>query len=596
MPNKISNLATTMASAGAFNRADVAKLITAAQDGPGVTANEKTALDKVLTKHADLFDAGAKLDLQRFLNPDFDAALRADPRGDFDKDGLSNAKEFKIGSDPRLVDTDNDGLHDGVEVNKYGLDPTKVQDLVEAKRAPWTTTYWPMAGSGSVEGNPRTNLWATDGALDKLDKLKVGRGDEAGAKALEFERKPALNWLVGDKDKGHYIPKAGLNEKNAEMTTGVDFDGDGKLSKGVKVDFLNARDDFAAVVNRGAFIPKLGDEILTRKLVDGDGGEKNIQYLKADGTQLTADEAKEVILSNPNSDGKVDGSMSVGWWGSCDKVALAGILFEDPKHDVTLDGVTFTPQDIRGLLTVVADSQAGGTDFVGSRYDERSDIVVLNDGKQLSGKISNMTGDDFRTKDMWRWNGDYMVAEGSGKDIELTLDDGTKKTVSADEIKYIAREDKADMDPGLYHTTMKKWLSDGRGAAMDRDSGSHVWNYNFESFKVSERKVENFNREEARGHNGPAGDGEIRHYNSSVTFAGSPKSFNYWLEYKEGDVVNAGWKGENPDFLWRPKGEAQWTGVHSRNPFANPEIIKEIYEASITDLPVAEPVAAPIGD
>ena len=78
--------------------------------------------------------------------------------------------------------------------------------------------------------------------------------------------------------------------------------------------------------------------------------------------------------------------MGVGWWGSCDKVVLAGILFEDPKRDVTVDGVTFTKQDIRGLLTVVADSQAKGTDFVGHRYDERADIVVTNDGTQLSAK------------------------------------------------------------------------------------------------------------------------------------------------------------------------------------------------------------------
>ena len=242
-------------------------------------------------------------------------------------------------------------------------------------------------------------MWAKDGALDKLDSLKRERGDEAGAKALDFERKPALNWLVGDKDKGHYIPKSGLSEKNAEMTTGVDFDGDGKLTEGVKADFLDARSDFATVVNRGAFVPKLGDEVLTRKVVDAEGGEKAVEYYKADGVKLTEAEAKDVVLTNPNSDGKAEGNMSVGWWGSCDKVALAGILFEDPKRDVTLDGVTFTKQDIRGLLTVVADAQAKGTDFVGSRYDERADIVVTTDGKQYSGKIENMTADDFRTKD-----------------------------------------------------------------------------------------------------------------------------------------------------------------------------------------------------
>jgi len=148
MPNKINNLVKTMVNSGTIARDDVAKLITAAQDGPGVTANERAALDKILDKHGDLFEPRAKLDLQRFMDPSMDDAIKANPYGDFDGDGLTNARELRIGSDVRLKDTDNDGLHDGVEVNKYKLDPNDAQNKLEAERAPWTTTYWPMAGSG----------------------------------------------------------------------------------------------------------------------------------------------------------------------------------------------------------------------------------------------------------------------------------------------------------------------------------------------------------------------------------------------------------------------------------------------------------------
>ncbi|MBN2800734.1 MAG: redoxin domain-containing protein [Deltaproteobacteria bacterium] len=42
---------------------------------------------------------------------------------DADEDGLSNADEKELGTDPDLADTDGDGLSDGQEVNDLGTDP-----------------------------------------------------------------------------------------------------------------------------------------------------------------------------------------------------------------------------------------------------------------------------------------------------------------------------------------------------------------------------------------------------------------------------------------------------------------------------------------
>ncbi|NQU38769.1 MAG: hypothetical protein HQ523_02335 [Lentisphaerae bacterium] len=42
---------------------------------------------------------------------------------DFDGDGLSNAEEYTLGTDPRLLDSDGDGLGDYDEVNTYNTDP-----------------------------------------------------------------------------------------------------------------------------------------------------------------------------------------------------------------------------------------------------------------------------------------------------------------------------------------------------------------------------------------------------------------------------------------------------------------------------------------
>lgn len=51
-----------------------------------------------------------------------DVIFDNDPYGDSDGDGLSNALEVQLGTDPNNPDTDGDGLSDGVEVN-LGLNP-----------------------------------------------------------------------------------------------------------------------------------------------------------------------------------------------------------------------------------------------------------------------------------------------------------------------------------------------------------------------------------------------------------------------------------------------------------------------------------------
>lgn len=49
----------------------------------------------------------------------------SDADADCDGDGLSNIREFELGTKPFNPDTDNDGLTDGDEVNIYGTDPLK---------------------------------------------------------------------------------------------------------------------------------------------------------------------------------------------------------------------------------------------------------------------------------------------------------------------------------------------------------------------------------------------------------------------------------------------------------------------------------------
>ena len=638
-----------------ITKAEVEKLIKSTEDGPGLSKTERKDLQKLLSKAGDRFDADARTALESFLGGaaapishestvvrSQKAASVTDAKelvATFSEEIRSRQSEFRDpkeafalfaeyggrlkalagNMDPREVDTIADALLDAGRrtaargYDRKDTDYDTMSDLAEAAKGRdaskfdtrdeevgkvWTTTYWPMAGSGGStdpEGNAGSHLWSKKGPLAKIDELLTARGMQDHAKALEFERKPALNWLIGEADKGHMILNKKLSEKDAEMSTGVDFDGDGKITKGVKVDFLGNDGQFASISSRNRLVPKAtidGEVVDVKRERIDTNGEISFKFSRTDtGKELTAAELQSVFYANPvSSDGKADGTLDVGWWGSCDKVALAGVLFKEPLKDkVDMDGVTFTKQDMLGLLTVIANSQAKGTDFVGNRFDDRPDILVLKDGTQLNGKFKGVKDDVLRGGEgMWRHDGDYMVLTDPfkadpNKEITFVEMSGTERTVKASEIKHMAREDKMDMAPGEFHTTILKWLSEGRAAAMDRDSGDHVWNYNFHGATLKSAKpLNDADRPKAPGHNGEVGkDTEVVRYEMDVRFGESnwPREYRYWLEYDaNGKVVNGGWESDNPDFLWRPAAFNDWAGRNDRNPFVKPELVKEIYD------------------
>ncbi|MFZ5470516.1 MAG: hypothetical protein ACOZIN_13855 [Myxococcota bacterium] len=467
------------------SKKDVRKLFEAAKDGPGLEADERAALQELLDTQGSKFTNAAKREFAKLMGAAPSPAPTPAP------------------SEPERV-------------------------TLTSNHQPWTSTYWPMAGSlSSPDGSASSNLWAKDGPLDKFDKLLKARNKPTGA--LEHEKKPSLNWLV-NKPSGYYIPESTVSEKDAERTTGVDLNRNGKLDEKVEWDFLDGRSRFG-------------------------------------------------------KDGKKDGEMSVGWWGSCDKVARAGILFKEPKKDVTIDGVTFTAQDIKGLLTVIADSQGGPTAFVGERYDRRPDIVELRNGTRVEGEILSEV--DWYGAGTSRPNDDDYRSPGKlPAEVKVKLMDGTEKTYKASELRRVMREDQRD-DAALFHETLTEWMKSGRPAAMDKDNGDHVWNYSFhkldDTIYKNGQKPEWAPDELKEGYNGPPSGGKITFVAREVTFgSGMTETYKYWLEEKNGKVVNSGWVSYgNPDFLWRPSEDPKFTGHNARNPFIDPALVKEIYEKSI---------------
>jgi len=81
---------------------------------------------------------------------------------DSDGDGLSDAQEAEIGTDPLDPDTDKDGLTDGEEVNKYKTDPLNPD-----------TDY-----DGLTDGNDEVHKYRTDPLKRDTDGGKVADGHE----------------------------------------------------------------------------------------------------------------------------------------------------------------------------------------------------------------------------------------------------------------------------------------------------------------------------------------------------------------------------------------------------------------------------------
>lgn len=107
----------------------------------------------------------------------------AAPGMDYDEDGLDDADEIRLGSDPTLADSDGDGLSDGDEVNTYGTDPADADsdddnlndgDEIAAGTDPLNPdTDGDGIGDGNETGSPL--LVDTDGdGLDDWEEAQAG--------------------------------------------------------------------------------------------------------------------------------------------------------------------------------------------------------------------------------------------------------------------------------------------------------------------------------------------------------------------------------------------------------------------------------------
>ncbi|RPH95977.1 MAG: OmpA family protein [Calditrichaeota bacterium] len=280
---------------------------------------------------------------------------------DKDKDGLSNKIEKELGTDPKMADTDGDGLNDGAEVNQYRTDPLKAD-----------------TDSDGLKDGAEVNQYNTDPL--KADTDSDGLND--GAEVNQYKTAP----LKADSDSDSINDGAELNQyKTAPLKADTDDDG---LNDGAEVKYQSdplKTDSDGDGLNDGAEVsqyktdPAKGD-------TDGDGlsdGDEVNKY-KTEATKIDTDgggvnDGAEVKSKTNPLDSKDDVAKPTTTiiLERGKKVILRGVNFETNKATLTKNSETILEEAYNALVANpdVQVEISGHTDSVGS--DQANEALSL---------------------------------------------------------------------------------------------------------------------------------------------------------------------------------------------------------------------------
>ncbi len=217
------------------------------------------------------------------------------------------------------------------------------------------------------------------------------------------------------------------------------------------------------------------------------------------------------------------------WAGHCNGLAAAGTMTKEPQNPVTYKGVSFSVEDIKGLLV---EAWQGGGQITGLRCMER---VPSHD------PTGRPTSPECR-----------------------------------------------DLNPGAFHLGITNFLGrQGLPVIIDITKGFEVWNYPVVGYRVMEQK--NLTESQAAELLGlsdqkyPYNEEATRYVKIQTKIqlaSGNLKIYDYILEgSSSGEIIGGEWigasKNDHPDFMWRH------TEPETENPHVDIPTVYEIYHLSL---------------
>jgi len=283
-------------------------------------------------------------------------AVGSNENADRDKDGLSAKMEKELGTDPKIADTDGDGLKDGAEVNQYATDPLKsdsdddgLSDAAEVNQYKTNPLKADSDGDGLSDAD-EVNKHETDPLKADTD----GDGLNDGAEVNQYKTNP----LKTDTDGDGLSDGVEVNQYKTDPQK-VDTDGDG-LKDGAEVnqyktDPLKADTDSDGLSD--------AEEVNTYKtnplMIDSDSGGM------ADGAE---------VKSKTNPMDSSDDITSTIVLEKGKRLILQGVNFKSNQATLTDDSKSILEEAYKALLLNpdVRVEISGYTDNVGSdEYNQK---------------------------------------------------------------------------------------------------------------------------------------------------------------------------------------------------------------------------------